>query len=183
MPTTRKRVSRGIVKQEVEWWKIEYMKTGTFDPEGVDPWQVDMGGFNWPEWKSCRTQILSNWPLCSRPFAWFRYDAPKFKDKFTTYWYHLTLPEPRLKVGGGGRQWHRDYLPQCSWAVFDHWKFKKENPPLIESEAAYLKRLDLLSKRELNHLEKHPELLEPIKITSLGRSDGQGGFFEFDGGL
>jgi hypothetical protein len=182
MPTNRKRVSRGIVQQEIEGWKIEMMQTGTFDREGVDPWAA-LDGYTMDEWKQCRTQILSSWPLCSRPFAWFKWDAPRFADKFTTYYFHLSLPEPRLKVGGGGKQWHRDYLPECSWAVFDHWKFKKSNPPLIESEAAYLQRLDLLSAKEVKHLEKNPALLEPIKITDLGRSDGQGGFFEFDGGF
>ena len=182
MPTTRKRISRAIVQTEIEPWKIEMMKTGTFNPEGVNPWDA-LDGYTRDEWETCRARILSSWPLCSRPFSWFKWDAPRFADKFTTYYFHRSLPEPRLKVGGGGRQWHRDYLPQCSWAVFDHWKFKKENPPLIESEASYLKRLGLLSKTELRHLEKNQDLLEPVKITSLGRSDGQGGFFEFEGGL
>ena len=39
-----------------------------------------------------------------------------------------------------------------------------ENPPVFESEAAYLDRHGLLSKAEKKYLKQHPELLEPEKV-------------------
>ena len=177
MGTNRKRISRGIAQVEVAPWKIALMKAEDFDTSGIDPWEL-MDGYGL-DWEACRTQILSDWPLCSRPLAWFQCDAPRYTDRLITHFNYKTLAEPRLKVGGGGKQSNYDYLPQCSYAIFDNWIFKKENPPLIESEAAYLKRLDLLSKKELNHLEKHPELLEPIKLTDLKFRDGCVGWREF----
>ncbi len=40
-----------------------------------------------------------------------------------------------------------------------------ENPPVFESETAYLQRHGLLTASEKTYIEKHPELLEPEKIT------------------
>ena len=41
-----------------------------------------------------------------------------------------------------------------------------EDPPTFESEAAYLKRNDLLTAAELKHLEKHPQMMEPERIET-----------------
>lgn len=41
-----------------------------------------------------------------------------------------------------------------------------DDPPVYESQAAYLQRHNLLTPAELLHLKKHPELLEPEKVTS-----------------
>ena len=39
-----------------------------------------------------------------------------------------------------------------------------DDPPVFESEAAYLQRHDLLTESEKEYLKSHPELLEPEVI-------------------
>lgn len=57
-------------------------------------------------WTNYREEIISDWILkqpCSRPWAWWAYDAPRWvNDPFKGWWLHGTLPEPRQRLGGIG---------------------------------------------------------------------------------
>lgn len=47
---------------------------------------------------------------------------------------------------------------------FDGIAVDPDDPPIFESQAAYLKRHDLLTAAEVRWLEKHPEALEPEAV-------------------
>ena len=55
-------------------------------------------------WHRWREQILSGWIKShpgTRPFAWWRWDAPRWGRKFGAFW-DGKLPEPRRRIGGIG---------------------------------------------------------------------------------
>jgi hypothetical protein len=81
---------------------------------------------------------------CTRPWSWWR-DA---------------APEPRRRIGGSGRRERNASLefgvPHDIW-----WKdVDPDNPPVYESQAAYLQRHGLLTEAEIKWLADHPEALE-----------------------
>ena len=99
-------------------------------------------------WEAVRKEILSPFIKvnpCTRPYA---------------FWACAT--EPRKQVGGAGVAWRLgmvadgEGLPKY-WEI--HWQ--KKDPPVFESQAAYLKRLDLLTPTEKGYLKKHRKLLKP----------------------
>ena len=47
------------------------------------------------------------------------------------------------------------------------------DPPRYESEAAYLKRLNLLTPAELKYLDKHLELMEPEIVEFEAVTNGE----------
>jgi hypothetical protein len=110
-----------------------------------------MYGVTLPDWSEIRDALLPDWIKnhpCTRPFAWWTDDAP----------------EPRRRVGGTGRRLRNAIL---EWGIpHDEW-FKDvdpDNPPIYESQAAYLQRLGLLTEGEIKWLADHHELLEPEAI-------------------
>ena len=55
-------------------------------------------------WKKLREEILRAWieeHPGSRPWAWWRFEAPRWGKKFRA-WFDGTLPEPRRRLGGKG---------------------------------------------------------------------------------
>lgn len=82
-----------------------------------------------------------------RPWAWWRFNAPA----------------PRERVGGSGETWPAvsfDFGLPGRWA----WNWiDDDDPPRYESEAAYLRRLGLLTDREARRLKAHD--FEPVAIA------------------
>ena len=75
-------------------------------------------------WEIARGEIVRQWVRqlpCSRPYAWWRYEAPQKRKKFVT-----------------------------------------DGQLYYESQAAYLKRHDLLGDGEKRHLAKTEEKLSPV---------------------
>jgi hypothetical protein len=92
-------------------------------------------------------KFIQEYP-CTRPWSWWR-EASR---------------GTRQRVGGSGRRAkdvRYDFgLPADAW-----WRDVDENnPPVYESQASYLQRLDLLTPAEQKWLEGHPELLQPEPI-------------------
>ena len=134
-------------------------------------------------WESCREEIMPEWikkhPV-TRPFGWWKFDGPRQQDQGSGAWFEGTLPEPRQRLGGIGRPASDvlAYVPCFDKGRPTRWISKEEedgynfegvaidpnNPPVFESVAVYLQRLDLLTPAEKVHLRKHPELMEPEKI-------------------
>lgn len=106
------------------------------------------------EWTLSRKKILGLWISRhpgTRPYAWWCFDAP----------------ETRQRVGGTGTPKHEilKYEPACVFGIPRYWITSQDigiltrpgckgkaldtsDPPLYESQAAYLERHGLLSDRE-----------------------------------
>lgn len=121
-------------------------------------------------WNESEEEILSNWISGNpgtRPSLWWKYD----------------FPEPRQRIGGIGTPSHEvlaveacyEFGLPTSWISefeerhhFETCKGKAidfNDPPLFESQTAYLQRHGLLISSEEKYLLRHPELFEPEKIN------------------
>jgi len=171
----RKQIKKIKKVPEIDDWKKEILKTGLY-PETPDNFEVLH--FFYSDLKSedlklelyeqIRVEFLKDWIQanpCTRPWSWWQYDCPRQKDADKGCFWHGTLPEERLHMGGG-RQSTMNYFPVYYKSIFRYWHFENDAPPMFESEAAFLKRLNLLTDDELQHLKKHPELLEPESIVT-----------------
>ena len=127
------------------------------DPKPDELWREHGGDFL-PEF------ILKN--PGKRPLPWWQWDAPRHDTGTGAYF--EPLPIPRQRIGGKGETtWekHPAVVPSYDRGLPTGWNSIDENdPPCFESEASYLDRHGLLTVVEIRHIEKHPELLKPIKI-------------------
>ncbi|MFZ5448161.1 MAG: hypothetical protein ACOZFS_05940 [Thermodesulfobacteriota bacterium] len=103
-----------------------------------------------PPWKEVEAKLLPGWIRehpGTRPFGWWAEEAP----------------EARLQVGGGectpNPMYEAHGLP-----IPGHWNGDPGDPPLYESQAAYLQRLGLLTPLEKKWLAGHREALEPVTL-------------------
>jgi hypothetical protein len=101
-------------------------------------------------WDAVKAEILKDWIKenpCTRPYM---------------FW--LLVGELRQIVSGSGG-W-RPGMGIDSEGLPAYWQlhFNKKNPPVFESQAAFLQRNGLLTKAEKEFLKKHPALLEPETI-------------------
>ena len=58
-----------------------------------------------PIWEEIRGKVMADWineHPASRPWAWWRFDAPRWKDPFEDCYCHGTFAEPRQRLGGTG---------------------------------------------------------------------------------
>jgi hypothetical protein len=118
---------------------------------------------------------------CTRPWAWWQWSAPRWDDPYVGSYLHLTLPEPRLRIGGTGRPSYerKGFIPGFKFGLPDSWPSKIDaeaglcqqddvpdstDPPTFESQAAYLQRHGLLTDAEIKWLNKHPSALLPEKV-------------------
>jgi hypothetical protein len=126
------------------------------DAERGDPFlQFELGeeGLH-REWKRWREPLLAEWIARrpgTRPWAWWRYDAPE--------------PE-RRRLGGKGIEMCEQYLGYTrafDFGIPRYWhQIDPAQPPLYESEAAYLQRHNLLTPseaRELTADDFQPEVI------------------------
>lgn len=112
-------------------------------------------------WNQIKDELLAGWIEelpGTRPFHWWRFSDP----------------EPRRRLGGIGQPLHEvsayvenyEYGLLSDWVTSD-WRGKgvpidPQNPPVFESEAAYLRRLGLLLPGEFERLTEadfEPEMI------------------------
>jgi hypothetical protein len=138
----------------------EYFETGKNPKEldgFVEVFRIKNGPKMEQAWDACRSKFLKQFILknpCQRPHIFWRYD---------------TVEQPRLQISGKGHgPIVSEYKCLDTGGLPIYWdtvKWSSKNPPVFESQAAYLKRTDLLTAAEKKYLEEHPELLETITIT------------------
>lgn len=165
MPSTRKRAPR---RSLAEPWKVDFLLTGCVKrPDGGNSckpylWEAateccfaDERALI-PAWEAARGELLPRFIQDNpgrRPFAWWEFDC-------TT--------GPRRGAGGTGFSADVKYGPSLAFGVPDPgnwWQgVAPGDPPLFESQAAYLQRHGLLNEAEKRWLAQHPGALEPEKI-------------------
>ncbi len=171
MATNRKRRARHI-REGYSDAKVEFLLTGNEDRDDESEWWEI---FAWEKearrvaWEDLREGLLADWieeHPGTRPWAWWKYDAPKAKAPGVPDWHLSEMVEPRLRVGGSGAPSWEKYpaiLPYFTRGIPDSWEgFDKADPPLIESEASYLKRLGLFLPGEEKRLPA--DAFEPERV-------------------
>ena len=106
----------------------EYFETGGYDDkseESADAFMIQSTPKMKKAWKSHREQIMLEWIKkypCSRPWAWWELDSPRWARKFNAY-FDGTLPEPRKRLGGTGTSNFEDlaYVPHFSFGIPTGW--------------------------------------------------------------
>lgn len=134
--------------------------------ECLEIWQVV-----WPE---CQYAWAEEHPG-RRPAWWWLFSAPRMaeaeiiKNGWTGCYYAEFLKQPRQRLGGVGRpkyEW-QNVVPEWAYGIpdADMWDIGEidlENPPVYESQAAYMQRLGLfLTSAERRSVERRPDLLQP----------------------
>ena len=162
MPTNRKRkmrVPKGK-KGDIPEWLEKWFVTGIY-PTGKEEGALDCFLLSGPgrkdelkaTWESCWSVILRGFIRDKpgrRPWPWWKFDSP----------------ENRLKLSGQGLADHEKYKsirPSFFIGIPKYFSDIDENDPLLyESEAAFLKRENLLSKAEEARLTA--EDFEPVTV-------------------
>ncbi len=110
-------------------------------------------------WREYSAEILARWIAerpGTRPSLWWKFEAPRApRGSLRGMLVGDDLPQPRLQVGGSGRPANEvlAYCPRMSFGVPTTWAdVEPGNPPLVESEAAYLERMGLLTAAERDRL-------------------------------
>ena len=104
-------------------------------------------------WSDYGATAVENWVAehpGSRPNRWWEHDAP----------------EPRQRLGGHGRLLCEvmAYKPTSAFGIPTGWhEIDADDPPIFESEAAYLKRLGLFLPGEARRLK--PADFEPVVVV------------------
>lgn len=125
-------------------------------------------------WESTRDEILSTWIKSypgSRPWIWWK----------------LESPEPRRRIGGVGTEAASvlAYKPAYDFGIANLWvdgwlidyyrnrgtpieaqAIDPVNPPIFESQAVYLRRLNILTPAEKSVLSKKRKVWEPETIEA-----------------
>jgi hypothetical protein len=132
-------------------------------------------------WSPAEEEVLEEWIETrpgTRPLCWWRWSAPR--QPVGTYpglYFDGQLCQPRLRLGGTGTlssdviamvprferglplDWlHDRYCEHHACAPFD-----PEDPPIFESEAAYLDRLGLLLPGEKQRIKL--AAFKPVRVT------------------
>lgn len=124
MPTNRKRRTRTIKKHAIDPAEIYFLQYGT--NEGGPPYEhlkIEFfmrrkGSDRWkPIWEEVREEIMPGWTKkhpCTRPWAWWKFDAPQ---EPVEGWNHERWNSAqRKRLGGTGTPAHE---VTCSWGGFD----------------------------------------------------------------
>lgn len=110
-----------------------------------------------PLWEAHSAAILADWIAAhpgTRPSCWWRYEAPRAGSSI----------EPRRLLRGEGKPLHevRNVAPSYTYGI-PVWCGDPANPPLFETQHAYLKRHGLLipGERQLrSEPQPHPARIE-----------------------
>lgn len=146
MPTKRKNVMRKPVPDMPDGLR-KYIESGE-KPKRGEEGLAACYSFAHRDWVKVRDEIMAAWLEDfpgSRPWAWWNWDAPK---KLTGAGPDAALKK-RLKVSGSG-------TPAGSHLGFGMTDFYDVDPsslPMVESEAAYLLRHELLESGEKERLQ------------------------------
>lgn len=169
LPTWKLRFFEVGILEQVPEFDAYYIGTDWIYHSALDPDPVKV------EWTISRKKILGSWISShpgTRPYAWWCFDAP----------------EARRRVGGTGTPKHEvlKYAPAYVFGIPRYWitpqdtgilgkaGFKGKpvdinDPPLFESQAAYLERHGLLSDRETATL---PEDAWDLEAVACGKQAG-----------
>jgi hypothetical protein len=168
----RKIRSRNI---ELDETVKEFLLSGNKPERGTPGWDLYVSRFFDRDsikkaWRKHSEEVMADWITknpCSKPWGWWEFEAPRH-DTGTGAFFE-PLPIPRQRIGGQGQMTWEKYptvVPQFDKGIPSSWAWvDSENPPRFESEAAFLLRHDLLTEPGNRFLIKHPELLEPERIT------------------
>jgi hypothetical protein len=100
-------------------------------------------------WEYLREELLVEWITdhpCTRPWAWWEFeDHP-----------------PRRVVKPKPEDFPQERDRPRPWGKAVPWWDEMRRAKWYESQAAYLRRHDLLTRAEADYLEAHPELLKPV---------------------
>lgn len=116
-------------------------------------------------WEISKKELLSKWIQlfpCRRPWAWWKFESKEPRKR-------ISGPKPDYEIWG--------VAPSCNFGIPSQWilyqmdfnsgKIDPNDPPIYESEAAYLQRLDLLTPSEERWLAEHQELLSPVEVEVI----------------
>lgn len=139
-------IKKNPCKRPLSWWKFDAPKEKVegWDHERFDsPQRQRLGGIGTP---SC--EVTNSW-------SGFPYGIPSaFIDQWSVDYYNGRAKDIHGKSIGTNYK-EGDF----SGVAID-----PNDPPLYESQAAYLERLGLLTPTEKAYLKKHQELMEPEAI-------------------
>ena len=106
-------------------------------------------------WKSARSEVLATWISKNpgtRPRVWWQFDAPRQPlGRFPGCFWDGELPEPRKFISGAGcdASLISAYMPSYESGLPTAWAgYEAADPPVFESQAAYLSRHGLLTASE-----------------------------------
>jgi hypothetical protein len=150
---------------------IEYLLTGKQPKEEDAWWEIFAftGEKETAAWEDLRDELLPAWVEerpGSRPWGWWKHDAPKAKAPEIPAWHLSEMVEPRKQLGGTGAPSWEKYpaiLAYYTRGIPDSWEgIDPNDPPVVESEAAYLKRHKLFvngEERRLTEADFQPEVV------------------------
>lgn len=137
-------------------------------------------------WEAHCDDVIARWVEsypCTRPARWWEFSAPRWSRRFPGCFWDGKLPDPRQRIGGTGTPTFEvlNYVPAFRFGLPLSWitdgdvqyygpdfrgkAIDRADPPLYESQAAYLRRHGILTPAEVKYLEKHPEVLDAEVVT------------------
>jgi hypothetical protein len=194
MPTTRKRVTRKIVKTALSDYLRAYLLTGEREKADVEVFRLSGS----PDrlqvvWDAVKNELTKDWIKqnpASRPWLWWQYDAPKERVKC---WINTDIREAqRLRIGGTGTPSYEvlAYVPYFRKGVPSGWisefdvayyngKGKDVHGKRIGTEykkgdfkaVAYDRNDPPIFESEASYLERHGLLSDKEKTYLLKHKD------------
>lgn len=141
-------------------------------------------------WLATEKELVKEWSAtrpCTRPASWWKFSEtpPRWTDeRYKDYWCYGKISEPRKRIDDGPGTTQSEMSGSCpnfncgvpvDWILVQGWSDEVQpgdvvdinNPPIFESQAAYLERNNLLTAKEKKWLAKNQQALEPevVKIT------------------
>jgi len=157
MPTNRKRKRRKFIAPIREDFS-EYLLHGSESNKDFDFFHFKNDRDKQQQlWNENRNFFMASWlkdQACKRPFAWWFFEAS----------------EKRRMVSGIGVQAHErcNYKQAYIIGAPKYWtKIDENNPPMFESQAAFLQRLGSLNDGEAKFLRENPGLLQSESIFNI----------------
>lgn len=135
-------------------------------PKNFEAFAIARNSSNGELWNLYRDVILAahtKETAGTRPALWWHYDAPRIPTgTFKDCHYDGQLPQPRERLGGIGTPACecRAVKPSFSFGIPNVWAgIDEDDPPVFESQAAYLKRHGLLLAGEERRADFEPEVV------------------------
>lgn len=193
MPTKRSRVNRGRIP-DVPAEILARFRGEDFPAAGNKFVYSHMADTVYAgHWREHGDDITAEWASSmpgTRPPAWWQYSAPRQPlGTYPGWWIDGKLPDPRRRVSGRGSLCsdHLAHSPAFYCGLPLHWlsdsdirlfklnrkaeRFDPTDPPCFESEAAYLRRHDLLLPGESRHLTQRDYAPAPLPSDLWPRGD------------
>jgi hypothetical protein len=128
--------------------------------------EIDFKGNNQELWQLHRDVILAVHVKENpgiRPALWWEYDCPRLPiGTFPGFFVDGKLPQPRKRLGGTGTAAYecRAVKPSFSYGIPDIWVgINQDDPPVFESQAAFLKRHGMFLPGEEKRSDFEPETI------------------------